>query len=63
MMPMPAYSPTVANRKMKPIQFLGRPACSRIASTTMKTMKPPVYQPYTLFSCFLKARGSAAAPL
>src|SRR5262245_28028317 len=62
MMPMPAYRPTVASRKMKPIQFFGSPICSRIARTMMKTMKPPVYQPYTLFSSDLNAL-LAAAPL
>src|SRR5262245_40008043 len=45
---------------MKPIQFLGRPICSSTPKTTMKAMKPPVYQPYTLFSCDLNARLAEA---
>jgi hypothetical protein len=42
MTPMPAYRPMVASRKMKPIHSRFRPICSRIASSTTKTMKPPV---------------------
>jgi hypothetical protein len=45
MMPMPAYSATVAARKMRPIAARDRPICSAMASTTTKTRKPPVYQP------------------
>ena len=37
MMPMPAYSATVAIRKMKPIHCRDSPICSRMASTTTKT--------------------------
>src|SRR5690349_17099604 len=61
MMPMPAYSATVASRKMRPIQLRGSPICSSTASTRMKAMKPPVYHAYTLLSCDLKARCSLPA--
>ena len=55
MMPMAAYRPMVAIRKMKPIHSRGKPHCSSTASTATNRKKARVYQRYTLLSWRLKA--------